>query len=247
MQLSQHRHTTPWRHAITVATLLIAGTAQAEIQLDPVTGQAWSLFDNVADGQAQGYRAATVEEFRTLLTHATWRPRAGATDVYDYTTDGKEIPPGAIPENPTNLYFGEGVLAPEPVDLGGNILVKAGWLQAEGGAPSALGLVELYTNSHSDRYGLFKWHKNMAEIASAADLNTKFAATAFPSTYPEAAGYYPLTYNPVTGYRGTDGTITAPTFMISGSVPEPTSALLMLLGLGGVAMVTTTRKTAAAK
>lgn len=218
-------------------------------QADAASGEVWQIFDSVADGLAQGYRPSTVDDFKRLLLDSNWVARPGSTSAYDFTGGAHTTVNGISLDNIPNIDFGQGLPAAEEFNYNGDYFATAAWLQGSNGT-NALGIVErkiiggsICSGGRNGYCEQFRQFSNSAEIASASDLVSKFVAGAFPS-YMGAdvqPGFGISYFDPLSGYRQLDSTMQAGVFMIT-SVPEPTHAAL--LGLGLVAVWGATRRTA---
>lgn len=223
----------------TTALSAHAGTTQT----DPVTGQVWQIFDKVSDGVAQGYRRATVDDFKQLLADSNWLLRNGATSAYDFSGGANTFVNGVYSYNMPNIDFGQRLLAAKEENISPAFYATAAWLQ-DGNNANAMGIVETKVYGGSSCSGhascnQFIQYQNSAEIASASDLVNKFAPGKFPSYIPD--GYRPVYFDPLSSYRQLDSTIQAGAFMIT-SVPEPAHAALLSLGLMGVVAATRVRR-----
>lgn len=232
------------RFAVAAMISLSCSAGWAAQQVDPVTGDVWNLFDSVADGVAQGYRVATVQDFRNLLANAQWDARAGSSTAYDFTKGARAVNiRGVQLSNLSNLDFGPARVAVEQMNLHGDYFANAGWLASEDGSLS-LGLLEYRSRGGTACGGGrtggcydFLSYGHSAEIVAASDIDTVYAAGKFPSFIQAdvSPGYSVPTFNPLSGFRGADGVVTAGTYMIA--VPEPTTAAMTILGLAGIAAV----------
>lgn len=222
-----------------LALTLISTSAQAD-QIDPVTGEVWRLFDNAADGTQLGFRAATTDDFRKLLGDANWDARDSSLTTYDLTkglnTSSYDGQTYFSENNIPNLSFGTarpmGPIYPWPNTS------MAGWLQGPQGDKSA-GFIEWWQSGasgcNSSRTGCSSYYSflkntNSAEIATEAELGTKFAPGALPTYFGVDR------YNPLAGFRNAAGDITMGTYMIAAPVPEPSTQAFLGMGLLAVVL-----------
>lgn len=221
--------------AFAVLATTALGAHAGTTQTDPVTGQVWQIFDHVSDGVAQGYRRATVDDFKQLLVDSNWLARTGSPSVYEFKGGGTTFINGVYTTNQPNIDFGQKRLAAVQETVSPAFYATAAWLQ-DSNDTNAVGIVEIKLHGGSICSGgascnQFYQYNSATEIATAADLVNKFGPGKFPSHIED--GYRPIYFDPLSSYRQLDSTIQAGTFMIT-SVPEPASAALLSLGLMGV-------------
>lgn len=221
-------------------TPLIAKRAEV---IDQQTGLQWIKASSLEEGQAIGYRAATADEFRSLLSSNNWTVNPEAANQWTqssgldyrtrstYSTLGSSSATYTTVSNMPSISFEYDAFGstwiPEQstvykVSLGllddgvGGVLTGALYTQNRTSSsfqPSASGTS---TSSSSTSY------TNTAALAPFADLPTGAFASGMSQVNPSALSYY----------------------MVA-SVPEPSTWGLMLLGLAGAVVATRQRKQSA--
>lgn len=254
--MNHHIQVLPRMRALAFIAAALATTALSAhagtTQTDPITGQVWQIFDHVLDGEAQGYRRATVDDFKQLLADSNWLLRNGTTSVYDLTTGANTYANGTYSFNAPSIDFGWGLASKAKNDYWNAPSVVAAWLQ-DGGSGNVMGLLERGSTgfsscSFSHNYGsgctTNIYYQSSAEIASSSELVAKFAPGNYPSTLTgKSMGttWSDIPFDPLYSYRQLDSTIRAGTFMIA-SVPEPSNAALLSLGLMGIVAAVRVRR-----
>lgn len=204
---------------------------------DEQSGLQWIKATTLAEGGAQGFRAATSAEFSAFLSHEGWVKRTGAGAVYQLPAPTSILTAYSWPAFGSDAHMYNGANFPEYH----NFDASMGWLNGVAGGDVGA----IFTTVVSSYMSNCDLHSNYC--SKIPDQTTRDALVADVKSLAGGAydSFAPYSQNPWSKFFSTDpasytltpvsridGQVALSYFMVA-AIPEPGSIWMMLIGGGG--------------